>query len=199
MALLDGTMQTLPLPLGAMPVRQEASIHRSTMSTKSTLAAASPQVCWRKLRAGTLPVPAATVECDMRFSNGFNWYTGTGTPPANQVDWWSVAIHEMGHCLGLDHEPRITDPKSVMYPSLAAGEVRRTLTPDDIAGRNAIYGAAVPWTPVPGEGFTPSTFMELPSHGPRCRGVASPLQLRRPPLSKTISGSSCGERMTAST
>jgi hypothetical protein len=100
--------------------------------------------------------PAATVECDMRFSNRFNWYTGTGTPPANQVDWWSVAIHEMGHCLGLDHEPRITDPKPVMYPSLEAGEIRRTLTPDDIAGRNAIYGAAVQWAPVPG-GFTPAT------------------------------------------
>jgi hypothetical protein len=100
--------------------------------------------------------PAATVECDMRFSNRFNWYTGTGTPPADQVDWWSVAIHEMGHCLGLGHELRIINPKPVMYPSLEAGEVRRTLTPDDIAGRNAIYGAADLWAPVPGGGFTPS-------------------------------------------
>jgi hypothetical protein len=63
----------------------------------------------------------------------------------------------MGHCLGLDHESRITDPKPVMYPSLEAGEVRHTLTPDDIAGRNAMYGAAVQWAALPGGGFTPST------------------------------------------
>ena len=80
---------------------------------------------------------------------------GTGTPAATEYDWWSVAIHEMGHCLGLDHESRITNPKPVMYPSLAAGEVRRTLTPDDSAGRDAIYSPAL-WALVPGGGSTPS-------------------------------------------
>jgi Matrixin len=99
--------------------------------------------------------PTDTVECDMRFSSAVPWYTGTGTPPATQYDWWSVAIHEMGHCLGLDHESRITNPKPVMYPSIAAGEVRRTLTPDDSDGRDAIYSPAV-WAAVPGGGFTPS-------------------------------------------
>ncbi len=80
------------------------------------------------------------LECDMRFSNAFSWYTGTGTPSSTQIDWWSVAAHEMGHCLGLGHEPDITNPKPVMYPSIAPGEARRTLTADDIAGRNSIYG-----------------------------------------------------------
>jgi hypothetical protein len=104
--------------------------------------------------------PADTLECDMRFSSTFSWYTGTGTPPGTQVDWWSVAIHEMGHCLGLDHETRITNPTPVMFPSFSAGEVRRTLTPDDSAGRDAIYGPDhVPpgsWALVPGGGLTPS-------------------------------------------
>ncbi len=85
--------------------------------------------------------PADTLECDMRFSSAFSWYTGTDAPPGTQYDWWSVAIHEMGHCLGLDHESDITIPKPVMFPSIEAGEVRRTLTPDDSAGRDAIYGA----------------------------------------------------------
>ena len=46
----------------------------------------------------------------MRFNNAVNWYTGTGSPPGSQFDWWSVATHEMGHCLGLDHEDSINPP-----------------------------------------------------------------------------------------
>ena len=83
--------------------------------------------------------PANTIECDMRFSNAVSWYTGTGTPPSTQYDWQSVAIHEMGHCLGLSHQDRIT-PTPVMAPTFARGETRRVLTADDIAGRNVIYG-----------------------------------------------------------
>jgi Matrixin len=82
--------------------------------------------------------PANIIECDMRFSNAFSWYTGTGTPPSTQYDWQSVAIHEMGHCLGLGHQDGIT-PTPVMAPTLARGETRRALTCDDIAGRDAIY------------------------------------------------------------
>jgi putative transposon-encoded protein len=96
--------------------------------------------------------PADTIECDMRFSSAVSWHTGTGTPLPTQFDWQTVALHEMGHCLGLDHETRITNPTPVMYPTLAAGEVRRQLTADDVAGRNAIYGAVGgPTTPLPGD------------------------------------------------
>lgn len=80
-----------------------------------------------------------TMECDLRFNSAVNWYTGTGTPAANQLDWWSVATHEMGHCLGLAHEDNLTPPP-VMQSRLLVGSVMRELTADDIAGRNAIYG-----------------------------------------------------------
>jgi hypothetical protein len=79
------------------------------------------------------------VECDMRFNSMFSWYTGTGTPPGTQFDWWSVAAHEMGHCLSLNHEDGVV-PTPIMGSFFAPGEVRRTLTADDAAGRNAIYG-----------------------------------------------------------
>ena len=85
--------------------------------------------------------PDQTVECDMRFSSAVNWYTGTDTPAADQFDWWSVATHEMGHCLGLDHEDSI-DPPPVMRTVLPMGTVMRQLTPDDVAGRNSIYSTA---------------------------------------------------------
>jgi hypothetical protein len=77
-------------------------------------------------------------ECDMRFNSTVNWYTGTGTPAVDQFDWWSVATHEAGHCLGLDHEDSITS-LPVMQSQLPVGSVRRELTDDDIAGRNTIY------------------------------------------------------------
>ena len=85
--------------------------------------------------------PDQTVECDMRFNSAVNWYTGTGTPPVDQFDWWSVATHEMGHCLGLDHEDSI-NPPPVMQSRLPIGTVMRQLTPDDVAGRNSIYDAS---------------------------------------------------------
>src|SRR5262249_18536996 len=81
--------------------------------------------------------PKKTVECDTRFNSTVNWYTGTGTPAANQFDWQSVATHEMGHCLGLDHEDSVT-PLPVMRTSLPLGAVLRALTPDDIPELNAI-------------------------------------------------------------
>ena len=83
--------------------------------------------------------PEQTVECDTRFSSAVNWYTGTGTPAADQFDWWSAATHEMGHCLGLGHEDRI-NPPPVMRTALPIGTVMRQLTPDDVAGRDSIYG-----------------------------------------------------------
>lgn len=85
--------------------------------------------------------PDQVIECDMRFSNTVNWYTGTGTPAANQFDFWSVAVHEMGHCLGLDHEDRI-NPPPVMQSSIPAGTTLRQLTADDMAGRDLIYSQA---------------------------------------------------------
>jgi hypothetical protein len=84
--------------------------------------------------------PDQTVECDMRFNSAANWYTGTDTPLPDQFDLWSVAAHEMGHCLGLDHEDSI-DPLPVMRTTLSRGTVVRQLTADDVAGRNAIYDA----------------------------------------------------------
>jgi hypothetical protein len=91
--------------------------------------------------------PDQTVECDMRFNSAANWYTGTDTPLPDQFDLWSVATHEMGHCLGLDHEDSV-DPLPVMRTTLSRETVVRQLTADDVAGRNSIYDAPRPAPPV---------------------------------------------------
>ncbi len=86
-----------------------------------------------------------TVECDMRFNDNFSatleWYTGVDTPSTSQVDWQTTAAHEMGHCLGLNHS-ELGPGKPVMATSTKPGEIRRTLTEDDINGRNEIYSSS---------------------------------------------------------
>jgi Putative Ig domain/Matrixin/RTX calcium-binding nonapeptide repeat (4 copies) len=63
---------------------------------------------------------------------GWNWYTGGATDQigSNQYDFETIALHEVGHALGLGHS---TDAASVMFPELAAGQVKRTLTAQDFA------------------------------------------------------------------
>ena len=34
------------------------------------------------------------------FGSGQSWYSGTGTPPMNQVDAWAFSAHEFGHATG---------------------------------------------------------------------------------------------------
>ena len=53
-------------------------------------------------------------------------------------DVQSVATHEMGHALGLAHNPTLVT--ATMYGGAMRGEVnKRTLTADDIAGVQSIY------------------------------------------------------------
>ena len=48
---------------------------------------------------------------------------------------FQVALHEIGHALGLDHS---TDPNAIMYPT--AGSSNQQIDASDIAGIQALYG-----------------------------------------------------------
>jgi hypothetical protein len=63
---------------------------------------------------------------------------GDGTETTSEsIDLESVAMHEIGHVLGLGHS---TSPHAVMYPSIKALQKRTDLTVDDVQGVQMLYG-----------------------------------------------------------
>lgn len=83
-----------------------------------------------------------TIAGDTHFDLSFNWEDDpTDTNADSDFDLFTVALHEIGHALGLGHSAVVG---SVMEPFY--GGARRSLHADDIAGIRAIYGprAVVP-------------------------------------------------------
>ena len=80
------------------------------------------------------------IDADIQFNNvGFTWSTDGR---ARTVDTQSIATHEEGHFLGLDHT---TSPGAVMNPTYSGGLVRN-LSADDQSGVCAIYPSGTPAT-----------------------------------------------------
>ncbi len=101
-------------------------------------------------------------DADIRFNDvGFTWST-TGT--GGTVDAQSIATHEEGHFLGLDHTPISS---AIMYASYSSG-LKRTLSSDDQNGVCAIYpGSGSP--PPPPDGGTSSSD-PCSAYGSTCDG-----------------------------
>ncbi len=77
-----------------------------------------------------------TIAGDMHIDVARTWADDpTDTTGDADFDLYTVALHEFGHSLGLNHSSVFG---SVMEPVYAGA--RRTLTADDIAGIQAIYG-----------------------------------------------------------
>ncbi len=77
------------------------------------------------------PPNSETIAGDMHLDESETWRVGVDT------DIFSVALHEAGHGLGLNHSD---DPSAVMYPSYSG--VVAGLQADDIAGIRSLYATS---------------------------------------------------------
>jgi hypothetical protein len=110
----------------------------------------------RTLAATTFTVDVTDgriLESDIFFNTIFPWSTATAGE-ADRFDVESIALHEIGHMLGLSHSAlgetelisggrRVIAAEAVMFPiAFSRGNIAdRTLKADDIAGITDIYGA----------------------------------------------------------
>jgi predicted Zn-dependent protease len=70
------------------------------------------------------------------FNSNVNFSVYTGALKSNTMDFRRVAVHEMGHALGMAHENNPNIP-AIMAPFISNIE---TPQPDDIRGVRALYG-----------------------------------------------------------
>jgi hypothetical protein len=78
------------------------------------------------------------------FDNSENWYAGSGVPAYNQLDVQSIAAHELGHALRLNHTSGIYCPGNTNNATMCQGGpwgsyYMRTLEGDDRNGVNYLY------------------------------------------------------------
>jgi hypothetical protein len=92
------------------------------------------------LAHSSFPNPYDDRQVFLHFDDDEHWVDSTNS----DVDLETVAAHEIGHTLGLDHSD---DPNALMYPSYEGPF--RTLGSDDIAGIQELYGLASNPPPAP--------------------------------------------------
>jgi hypothetical protein len=85
------------------------------------------------------PVNGVSLAGDVHFDPEFTWVVDDADPtaPFSNVDLQTVALHELGHSLGLDH--RFTVAGDVMFPDYTG--VKRALSGADKTNIQSIYGA----------------------------------------------------------
>src|SRR5579862_3877926 len=119
---------------------------------------------------------------DMHFDADEAWHIGANT------DLFSVALHELGHALGLGHSD---DPTAVMYPYY---QMVTALSPLDIATVQTMYATATTTpnpTPTPSPTPVPSGPLALNLNIPPATTTAATVN-----LSGTTSGGSGGAVVT---
>lgn len=107
--------------------------------------------CYDPFGDGTLAVtisyyftdkPDEVVEADIVFNSNEDWDVYSGTLGVGPTDFRRVAVHELGHVMGLGHEETVT---AIMHPYVSNLEVPQA---DDITGLAAIYGGQTDVDPI---------------------------------------------------
>lgn len=106
--------------------------HPSIHMRPSSLAMAAGPAWPPYFGAGFWPNPVAG---DITFNDDYNWEIGDATG-RGAYDIMSVAVHELGHSLGLGHSDYYD---SIMHPSIGSSEIFSGLHWDDIVGIQSLY------------------------------------------------------------
>jgi hypothetical protein len=97
---------------------------------------------WDKSGAAKSRIETADIRYNSKTYILGDAYKLSATPEREVVDLESLALHEVGHLLGLQHIPKQADVLSIMNPTvfIGAGMVSRTLSKGDILRIQKIYG-----------------------------------------------------------
>ncbi|MCX2740673.1 T9SS type A sorting domain-containing protein [Pontibacter anaerobius] len=79
-------------------------------------------------------------EFDMEINSEINWQYGPGGPGADQFDFETVVLHELGHAHQLGH---VNIPRAVMFYAIEYARLERDLSSLDIEGAELVVANSV--------------------------------------------------------
>ncbi|MEO6874500.1 MAG: FG-GAP-like repeat-containing protein, partial [Opitutaceae bacterium] len=81
------------------------------------------------------------LEADVIFNTAYTWDSYRGALQPGSIDIRRVALHELGHVLGLTHPDQAVPPQNVSAIMNSAVSNLESLQDDDIEGVQSLYGA----------------------------------------------------------
>lgn len=95
-------------------------------------------------RTGGATMQWLVTELDIVFNASTNWQFGPTNANSSQIDFETVAVHELGHGHQLSH---VIDTSKIMHYALGAGDNNRVLSVSDIDGGNDVQSRSTTIAP----------------------------------------------------
>ena len=139
------------------------------------------------------------VEADIIFNTKYTWDSYRGSLQSGKIDLQRVALHELGHVLGLNHPDQATPAQSVSAIMNSVISNLDSLASDDITGAQNLYGA--PGVVPANDNFANAIAIDLSNNAATVTGsnVAATKESGEPNNASTTGGHSVWWKWTAPT